>query len=69
MIVSFMKKSILKGSLKLILNDGTEYSFGDGSACGCDDQPVSLRIFNDWFFVKTALEYDLGLARLVLLKL
>lgn len=63
LILKYMKKAVKYGSLKLITNDGCEHAFGDGSRCGCDDHPVSLRIFDDWFFVKVALEYDLGLAR------
>ena len=62
-VVSFLKGAIRKGVLKLRLNNGSELQFGDGSKCGCDDQPVVLRVFNDWFFVKLAMEYDLGLAR------
>jgi cyclopropane-fatty-acyl-phospholipid synthase len=49
--------------LELKFNDGSIVKFGDGSVCGCDASPVTLRVFNPWFFVKTALEYDVGLAR------
>lgn len=59
----FLNKAITKGRLEFCLNDGSVYSFGDGSKCGCDDSPVSIRVFDDWFFVKVAMEYDLGLAR------
>ena len=63
MVLGFMKNAIKKGSLKLKMNDGSVISFGDDSPCGCDKEPVTLRIFDDWFFVKIAMEYDLGLAR------
>jgi hypothetical protein len=62
-ILFFLKQAVKTGTLRLRLNDGTIYSFGDGTPCGCDSSPVTLRIFDPWFFVKTALEYDLGLAR------
>jgi cyclopropane-fatty-acyl-phospholipid synthase len=38
-------------------------SFGDGTNCGNDANPVTVRVFDDWFFVKVATEFDLGLAR------
>mmetsp|Transcript_19072 Transcript_19072/g.38504 ORF Transcript_19072/g.38504 Transcript_19072/m.38504 type:complete len:1108 (-) Transcript_19072:385-3708(-) len=62
-VTSFLKGAITKGELRLRLNDGTTLSFGDKSEVGGDDQPVTARIFDDWFFVKVATEYDLGLAR------
>ena len=63
-IFYFLNRAVCKGRLCLKLNDGSLMQFGDGSPCGCGDQePVTLRIFDDWFFVKTAMEYDLGLAR------
>jgi cyclopropane-fatty-acyl-phospholipid synthase len=62
-IFRFLNKAFQHGTFRLKLNDGTLQSFGDGSQCGCDDQPVTLRVFDDWFFVKAAIEYDLGLAR------
>ncbi len=63
MVMGFMKSAIKKGSLHMKLNDGSIIKIGDGTKCGCDDEPVTLRIFDDWFFVKIATEYDLGLAR------
>jgi cyclopropane-fatty-acyl-phospholipid synthase len=59
----FLQEAVQKGTLQLKFNDGSVKSFGDGSACGSDSSPVTLRVFDDWFFVKTACEYDLGLAR------
>jgi cyclopropane-fatty-acyl-phospholipid synthase len=63
MVLGFMKDAIKKGSLQLKMNDGSIISIGDGTPCGCDSEPVTLRVFDDWFFVKIAMEYDLGLAR------
>eukprot|EP00591_Stephanopyxis_turris_P001384 CAMPEP_0195508044 /NCGR_PEP_ID=MMETSP0794_2-20130614/1350_1 /TAXON_ID=515487 /ORGANISM="Stephanopyxis turris, Strain CCMP 815" /LENGTH=1053 /DNA_ID=CAMNT_0040634899 /DNA_START=48 /DNA_END=3209 /DNA_ORIENTATION=+ len=63
-ICGFLKSCITTGSLQLKMNDGSLIKFGNGGDCvGCDKEPVTLRIFDDWFFVKVALEYDLGLAR------
>jgi hypothetical protein len=62
-ITSFLHIAIQKGRLNLKLNDGSIIGFGDGTPCGSDASAVTLRVFDDWFFVKTALEYDLGLAR------
>ena len=62
-VIYFLDKAIKKGMLQLKFNDGSIVKFGDGSLCGCDASPVTLRVFNPWFFVKTALEYDVGLAR------
>ncbi|GKY96368.1 hypothetical protein MPSEU_000596400 [Mayamaea pseudoterrestris] len=62
-VYHFLKSAVQQGTFRLRLNDGTIKSFGDGTPCGCDDHPVTLRVFDEWFFVKVALEYDLGLAR------
>jgi cyclopropane-fatty-acyl-phospholipid synthase len=59
----FLQMAVKQGRLQLRMNDGTLYKFGDGSPCGCDDSPVTLRVFDEWLFVKIAWEYDLGLAR------
>lgn len=62
-VVRFLNAAITKGQLVLKLNDGSLLSFGDSSPCGADAHPVTARVFDDWFFVKIATEYDLGLAR------
>lgn len=68
MILSFLDKAIKKGKgvLQLKLNDGSIISFGsppEQDSQSYDKKPVVIRVFEDWFFVKTALEYDLGMAR------
>ncbi len=63
MVYRFLQKAITKGCLELKLNDGTVVRFGDGQKVGNDIHPVTLRIYDDWFFVKIATEFDLGLAR------
>eukprot|EP00571_Detonula_confervacea_P002741 CAMPEP_0172325254 /NCGR_PEP_ID=MMETSP1058-20130122/53512_1 /TAXON_ID=83371 /ORGANISM="Detonula confervacea, Strain CCMP 353" /LENGTH=1073 /DNA_ID=CAMNT_0013041749 /DNA_START=4 /DNA_END=3225 /DNA_ORIENTATION=+ len=62
-VTRFLKEAITKGQLVLKLNDGSQLKFGDGSTCEGDSRPVTARVFDDWFFVKVATEYDLGLAR------
>ena len=63
MVISFLQEAVKKGRLSLKLPDNSVIEIGDGTPCGCDDEPVTLRIFDNWFFVKIAMEYDLGLAR------
>ncbi len=62
-VLMFLRKAIQKGCLQLQFNDGSVISFGDGSRLGNDENPVTVRVFDDWFFVKVATEFDLGLAR------
>jgi cyclopropane-fatty-acyl-phospholipid synthase len=62
-VTRFLKSAITRGELQLKLNDGTLLSFGDKSPCEGDAQPITARVYDDWFFVKVATEYDLGLAR------
>ena len=59
----FLQMAVKQGRLQLRMNDGTLHKFGDGAPCGCDNSPVTLRVFDEWLFVKIAWEYDLGLAR------
>jgi cyclopropane-fatty-acyl-phospholipid synthase len=59
----FLQNAIRHGSLQLKLPNGSSLTFGDGTPCGSDSAPVTLRIFDLWWFVKVAVEYDLGLAR------
>jgi cyclopropane-fatty-acyl-phospholipid synthase len=44
-VFRFLDNAVQKGSFRLRLSDGTVKSFGDGTACGCDDQPVTVRVF------------------------
>ncbi|KAL3793202.1 hypothetical protein HJC23_000744 [Cyclotella cryptica] len=62
-VTKFLKSAITKGELQLKLNDGSLLSFGDKTPCEGDIHPITARVFDDWFFVKVATEYDLGLAR------
>jgi cyclopropane-fatty-acyl-phospholipid synthase len=63
-ILFFMQTAVQQGKLRLRFNDGTLMEFGDGTPCGLGDaSPVTLRVFDEWLFVKIAWEFDLGLAR------
>ena len=62
-VTRFLNSAITKGNLVLKLNNGEQLSFGNGSVCVGDSRPVVARVFDDWFFVKVATEFDLGLAR------
>jgi len=61
----FLQSAIQHGKLVLKFNDGTTKEFGNGnlSKLKYDIGTVTLRIYDLWFYVKAALEYDLGLAR------
>jgi len=63
LVFSFLRKAILKGRLEVKLSDGSVEYFGDGDEGDYEKHPVTLRVFDPWFFVKVAMEYDLGLAR------
>lgn len=63
LVTKFLNAAITKGELVLKLNDGSQLSFGDKSKVGDNAHPVTARVFDDWFFVKVATEYDLALAR------
>jgi cyclopropane-fatty-acyl-phospholipid synthase len=63
-LLYFLKAAVQQGKLRLRFNDGRVLEFGDGTPCGLGDAaPVTLRVFDDWLFVKIAWEFDLGLAR------
>ena len=68
-VVGFLKGAIRHGRLVLVHNnddDGGGESrivIGDGTPCGCDDEAVTIRVFDPWFYARVAWGYDLGLAR------
>ncbi|CAM9148653.1 unnamed protein product [Chrysoparadoxa australica] len=58
---SFMRRSLTKGGWYIITPDGSRADFGDPS---CPEaSKIGIRVYDWWFFVRVALEYDLGLAR------
>jgi cyclopropane-fatty-acyl-phospholipid synthase len=62
-VTTFLASAVRHGQLILKHNDGSVLVLGDGTPCGCDSKPVTIRVFDEWFYVKVAVEYDLGLAR------
>ena len=63
-LLFFLKAAVKQGKLRLRFNDGRLLEFGDGTPCGLGDaSPVTLRVFDEWLFVKIAWEFDLGMAR------
>jgi len=65
-VCAFIRKAIKYGTLELrMMDDDSVLSFGNGQRVRgmADEEPVVLQVFDPWFFVKVAVEYDLGLAR------
>jgi hypothetical protein len=60
-VLAFMSKGITKGRVSFILPSGKKFSFGKASLHG--DQDVTVLVYKPWFWVRVALEADLGLAR------
>jgi cyclopropane-fatty-acyl-phospholipid synthase len=61
-VSAYLRSTLVKGALILRLPDGRELAFGETSQRR-DVETVVLRIYDWWFFVRIALEFDLGLAR------
>lgn len=62
----------VQGCLRVTYPDGRVCVFGDTDSPGVEDddgtakhggRTISLKVYDWWFFVRVALEYDLGLAR------
>ena len=66
LMLFFLRHAVVEGKLRLKFSDNDEdcLEFGDGTPCGLSDkEPVTIRVYEPWMFVKVAWEYDLGLAR------
>ena len=71
-IAGFLQHTVAKGCMTIACPDGREMRFGDpgviapeegdGTSSGAG-RKVAIRVFDWWFFVRVAMEYDLGLAR------
>lgn len=78
-ICGFLRRTVAKGCMTISCPDGRELRFGDPGAAvvaaeagggdgtsSCEGgRRVAIRVFDWWFFVRVAMEYDLGLARYV----
>ncbi|CAM9147396.1 unnamed protein product, partial [Sphacelaria rigidula] len=73
-IVSFLRRTVVKGCMTIVCPDGTTYTFGDDantthvvndgdSTATNEGRRISIKVFDWSFFVRVAMEYDLGLAR------
>ncbi len=74
-ICRFLRHTVAKGCMTIVCPDGRELRFGepgsvpaiaavgDGTSSGAAGRRVGIRVFDWWFFVRVAMEYDLGLAR------
>ncbi|CAM9760750.1 unnamed protein product, partial [Ectocarpus sp. 12 AP-2014] len=76
-ICGFLRRTVAKGCMTISCPDGRELQFGDpgvadagagggggdGTSSGEGGRRVAIRVFDWWFFVRVAMEYDLGLAR------
>ncbi|CAN0020776.1 unnamed protein product [Ectocarpus sp. 4 AP-2014] len=76
-ICGFLRRTVAKGCMTISCPDGRELRFGDpsvadagaggeggdGTSSGEGGRRVAIRVFDWWFFVRVAMEYDLGLAR------
>ena len=76
-ISGFLRHTVAKGCMTIACPDGREMRFGDPGAVPEEGAPggdgtssgagrkIAIRVFDWWFFVRVAMEYDLGLARCV----
>eukprot|EP00611_Tribonema_gayanum_P027197 TRINITY_DN6646_c0_g1_i1.p1 TRINITY_DN6646_c0_g1~~TRINITY_DN6646_c0_g1_i1.p1 ORF type:complete len:495 (-),score=191.00 TRINITY_DN6646_c0_g1_i1:1535-2965(-) len=60
-IRAFLSRTIRVGRLVITCPDGQQLVFGE--VLPRKSKVIHLRVFDWWFFVRVALEYDLGLAR------
>ena len=66
LLLTFLKRGFSRGKLTFVLEDGSRVSFvGKPSANGnaVEEEEIVVRVFKSWFWVRVALEADLGLAR------
>ncbi|CAN0082345.1 unnamed protein product [Pylaiella littoralis] len=72
-IAGFLRRTVAKGCITIACPDGRELQFGDsdvpetrdgdGTSSSGAGRKITIRVFDWWFFVRVAMEYDLGLAR------
>lgn len=60
-ILTFMSKGIRRGRITFITSSGRRFTFG--SITKPEDEEVTVLVYKSWFWVRVALEADLGLAR------
>ena len=62
LLLHFLKRGFSKGRLTFVTNDGSRTQLV-GKNVGPEEKEIVVRVFNSWFWVRLALEADLGLAR------
>ena len=62
LLLSFLKKGFSKGKLTFITEDNKRIAFVSPDALP-EDEEIVVKVFSPWFWVRVALEADLGLAR------
>ena len=62
LLLHFLRKGFSKGKLTFVTNDGKRVEFV-GKNVSPDEEEIVVRVFSSWFWVRLALEADLGLAR------
>eukprot|EP00616_Rhizochromulina_sp_CCMP1243_P000430 CAMPEP_0118970178 /NCGR_PEP_ID=MMETSP1173-20130426/7124_1 /TAXON_ID=1034831 /ORGANISM="Rhizochromulina marina cf, Strain CCMP1243" /LENGTH=996 /DNA_ID=CAMNT_0006919503 /DNA_START=1 /DNA_END=2991 /DNA_ORIENTATION=- len=60
-VAGFLRTAVTEGHLSILLPDGERWEFGADGAPAHERQV--LRVLDDNFFLRVALQYDLGLAR------
>jgi hypothetical protein len=58
-LLAFLKMGFSRGKLTFVTNDGQRHSFVGKEV----SEEVVVRVFSNWFWVRLALEADIGLAR------
>ena len=61
LLLTFLKRGFSRGKLTFVLEDGSRVSFVGKT--GVEEEEIVVRVFKSWFWVRVALEADLGLAR------
>ena len=62
LLLTFLKAGFSRGKLTFVLEDGQRVAFV-GKDVAPDEEEIVVHVFKPWFWVRVALEADLGLAR------
>ena len=61
-VLAFLSSGLRKGKLSILLADGRELTYSGGIPTA-EKERVVIRVLKPWFFVRLALEADIGMAR------
>ena len=63
-VLAFLSSGLRKGKLSILLADGRELTYsGSGEIPTAEKERVKIKVLKPWFFVRLALEADIGMAR------